>query len=78
MLLLMLKKTYGRYRDEVSGQCRIFHNEELRDLYRLCVTRIVKYALLQARHIARKGGTRNIWYIGKLLGKCPVEKKLSR
>ena len=30
---MMLRRIFGPKRDEVTGECRILHNEELYDLY---------------------------------------------
>ena len=39
----VLRRVFGSKRDEVTGECRKLHNEELRDLYSLPnIVRVVK------------------------------------
>jgi hypothetical protein len=39
----VLKRIFGPKRDEVTGECRELHNQELRDLYSLpSIIRIIK------------------------------------
>ena len=51
----MLRRVFGPKRDEVTGEWRKLHNEELRDLYSL--PSIVKSRRMRwAGHAARMGG----------------------
>ena len=54
----VLRKIFGPKRDEVTGEWRKWHNEELNDLYSLPKTvRVVKSRRMRwAGHVARMGG----------------------
>jgi hypothetical protein len=58
----MLRRIFGPKRDEVTGECRKLHNEELHDLYSSPnIIRIIKERRMRlAGHVARMGrrGTR--------------------
>jgi hypothetical protein len=49
----MLRRIFGPKRDEVTGEWRKFHNEELRDLY--SSPSIIKRRMRWAGHVARMG-----------------------
>ena len=53
----VLRRVFGPKRDEVTGEWRKLHNEELRDLYSLPnIVRVVKSRRLRsAGHVARMG-----------------------
>jgi len=53
----VLRKVFGSKRDEVTGEWRKLHNEELRDLYSLTsIVRVVKSRRIRwAGHVARRG-----------------------
>jgi len=53
----VLRKVYGPKRDEVTGEWRRLHNEELNDLYSLPnIVRVVKSRRMRwAGHVARMG-----------------------
>ena len=53
----VLRRVFGRKRDEVTGKWRKVHNEELRDLYSLpYIVRVVKSRRMRwAGHVARMG-----------------------
>jgi hypothetical protein len=57
----LLRKTFGPKRDEVAGEWRKLHNEELRDLYSsLSIIRIIKLRRMTlASHVARMGEKKN-------------------
>jgi hypothetical protein len=73
-----LRRIFGPKRDEVTGEWRKLHNEELRDLY--CspnIIRVVKSRRLRlAGHVARTGGTRGAYRV--LVGKRERKKPLGR
>ena len=53
----VLRRVFGPKRDEVTGEWRKLHNEELRDLYSLRnIVRVVKSRRMRwAGHVARMG-----------------------
>jgi hypothetical protein len=68
-----LQRIFGPKRDEVTGEWRKLHNEELNDLYSLPkVVRVVKSRRMRwAGHVARIGEDRGVHrvLVGKLEGK---------
>jgi hypothetical protein len=72
----VLRRIFGPKRDEVTGEWRILHNEELRDLYSSpSIIRISKSRRMRwAGHIARMGVKRNVYrlLVGKPEGKRPL------
>jgi hypothetical protein len=54
----VLRRIFGPKRDEVTGEWRKLHNEELHDLYSSpSIIRIVKVRRMRwAGHVARMGG----------------------
>jgi hypothetical protein len=70
----VLRRIFGPKRDEVTGEWRKLHNEELHDLYSLpSIIRIIKSRRMRwAGHLARMGEKRNAYRL--LVGK-PEEKR---
>jgi hypothetical protein len=73
-----LWKIFGSKRDEVIGECRRLHNEEIYDLYSSPnITRMMKSRRMRwVRHVARmweRGGTYRT-----LVGKPQVKRPLGR
>jgi hypothetical protein len=72
----LLRRIFGPKRDEVTGDCRKLHNEELHNLYSSPnIIRIIKFRRMRwAGHVARMGGKENTYriFVGKLEGKRPV------
>ena len=72
----MLRTLFGPKRDEVTGEWRKLHNEELRDLYSLPnIVRVVKSRRMRwAGHVARMGEGRGVHrvLVGKPKGKRPL------
>ena len=62
----VLRRVLGPKRDEVTGEWRKLHNEELSDLYSLPnIVRVVKSRRMRwAGHVARMGGERRVQGIG--------------
>jgi hypothetical protein len=78
----VLRKIYGPKRDEVTGEWRKLHNEELRDLYSSpSIIRIIKSRMMRwAGHVARIGRKRNAYrlLVGKPEGKIPLRRPKRR
>jgi hypothetical protein len=71
----VLRRIFGSKRDEVAGEWRKLHNEELHDLYSSPgIIRIIKSRRMRwAAHVARMGEKRNACrlLVGKPKGKRP-------
>jgi hypothetical protein len=72
----MLRRIVGLTRDEVTGEWRKSHNEELFDLYSSpSILRIVKWRkMIWVGHVTRMGEKRNVYrlLVGKPEGKRPL------
>jgi hypothetical protein len=72
----VLRMVFGPKRDEVTGEWRKLHNEEIRDLYSSpSIIRIIKSRRMRrASHVARMGEKRNAYrlLVGKSEGKSPL------
>jgi len=72
----VLRRVFGSKRDEVTGELRKLHNEELRNLYSLPnIVRVVKSRRMRwAGHVARMGEGRGVHrvLVGKSEGKRPL------
>ena len=66
----VLRSIFGPRRDEVKGDWRKLHNEELNDLYVLPnIVRVIKSLIMRwAGHVARVGERRGVYrvLVGKL------------
>ena len=71
----VLRRVFGPKRDEVTGEWRKLHNEELRDLYSLpSIVQVVKSRRMRwAGHVARMGEGRGVH---RVLGGKPKGKRL--
>ena len=62
---MVLRRIFGPERDEVTGECRKLHNEELNDLY--CspnIVRVIKSRRMRwAGHVARMGESRGVYSV---------------
>ena len=74
----VLRRVFGSKTDEVTGEWRKLHNEELRDLYFLPnIVRVVKSKRMRrAGHVARMGEGRGVHRV--LVGKPEVKRPLGR
>jgi hypothetical protein len=74
----VLRRIFGPKREEVTGEWRKLHNEDLHDLYSLpSIIRIMKARRMRwARHVARMGERRNEY--GLLVGKPEGRRSLGR
>jgi len=72
----VLRRIFGPRRDEVTGEWRKLHNEELSDLYSSPnIVRVIKSRRMRwAGHVARMGGERGVYrvLVRKLEGKRPL------
>jgi len=74
----VLRKVFGPKRDEVTGEWRRLHNEELNDLYSLPnIVRVVKPRRMRwAGHVERMGEDRGVHRV--LVGKPEGKRALGR
>ena len=74
----VLRKAFEPKRDEVTGEWRKLHNEELNDLYSLPnIVRVVKSRRMRwAEHVARMGEDRVVYRV--LVGKLEEKRPLGR
>jgi hypothetical protein len=78
----VLRRVFGPGRDEVTGEWRKLHIEELNDLYSLPnIVRVVKSRRMRwAGHLARMGEDRDVHrvLVGKPKGKRPLGRPRQR
>ena len=78
----MLRRIFGPRRDEVRGEWRRLHNEELNDLYSSPnIVRVIKSRRIGwAGHVARMGEERGVYrvLVGKPEGKRPLRRPKRR
>jgi hypothetical protein len=71
-----VRRIYGLKRDEVTGECRKLHSEELHILYSSpnIIMQIKSRRMRWAGHVARMGEERNVYkvFMGKPEGKRPL------
>jgi hypothetical protein len=74
----VLRRIFGPKRDEVTGEWRKAHNEELRNLYSsTSIIRMIKSRRMRwAEHVARKGEKTNAYRL--LVGKSEEKNPLRR
>ena len=73
---MVFRRIFGPRRDEVMGEWRRLHNEELNDLYSSPnIERVIKSRIMRwAGHVARMGEERRLYTVlmGKPEGKRPL------
>jgi hypothetical protein len=72
----VLRRIFGPNRDEVTGECRKLHNEELNNLYSSPnIVWVIKSSRMRwAGHVARMGEERGVYrvLVGKPEGRRPL------
>jgi hypothetical protein len=72
----VLRRIFGPKRDEVTGEWRKLHNEELHNLYSSpdIIRQVKSRRMMWAGHMARMGEERKVYkvLVGKPEGKRPV------
>jgi hypothetical protein len=73
---MVLRRIFGSKRDEVTGEWRRLHNQELYDLYSSSnIIRVIKSRIMRcAGHVARMGEWRGTYRIlvGRPEGRRPI------
>ena len=74
----MLRRIFGPVRDELTGEWRKLHNEELNDLYSSPnIFWVIKLRIMRwAEHVARMGSRRGAYKV--LVGKLEEKRSLGR
>jgi hypothetical protein len=74
----VLRRIFGPKKDEVTGEWRKLHSEELNDLYSFpTIVRVIKSRRMRwARHVARAGEGRGVYRV--LVGKPEGDRPLGR
>jgi hypothetical protein len=75
---MVLRRIFGPRRDEITGEWRRLHSEELNDLYSSPnIVRVIKSRRMRwAGHVARMGEERGVYRV--LVGKPEVKRQLGR
>jgi hypothetical protein len=74
---MVLRRVLGLKRNEVTGEWRQLHNEELNDLYSLSnIVWVVKSRMRWTGHVARMGEERSVHRV--LVGKPEEKRSLER
>jgi len=75
---MVLRRIFGLRRDEITGEWRRLHNEELNDLYSSTnIERMIKSRRIRwAGHVARMGEERGVYRV--LLGKPESKRPVGR
>jgi hypothetical protein len=61
---IVLRRIFGPEKDEVTGEWRTLHNEELNDLYSPNIFRVIKSGIMRwAVHVACMGDRRDVYRV---------------
>jgi 3-oxoacyl-ACP reductase-like protein len=77
----VLRRIFGTKRDEVTGEWRKLHNEEINDLYSSPSVRVIKSRRMRwVGHVARIGERKEVYLVlvGKPEGKRPLGRSRRR
>ena len=79
---MVLRRIFGPRRDEVTGEWRRLHNEELNDLYSSPnIVRVIKWRTMRwVGHVERMGEEREVYsvLVGKPEGRRPLARPRRR
>ena len=79
---MVLRRIFGPRRDEVTGEWRRLHNEELNDLYSSPnIVRVIKSRRMRwVGHVVRVGVEKGVYrvLVGKLEGRRPLGRPMRR
>jgi len=77
----VLRRIFGSKRDEVTGEWRKIHNEELNNMYSPNIVRVIQSRrMIWASHVVRMGDRRVVYrvFVGKPEGKRPLGRSRHR
>jgi len=72
---MVLRRTFGPRKDEITGEWRRLHNEELNDLYSPNIVRVINSRRMRwAGHVAHMGEEKEVYRIlvGNPEGRSPL------